>query len=133
MHSTPAAWCRFRWGCLVARCTAAKDDWTSSLQSVDYKVSHTPLAHFPCRFCWGCLVAHCSAAKNDQLPMFQPVGTSKGESLSPTSYRVLEEIARSEEQEQGTAFYNCPVCRKPQVCGVGADFARSSRLCGCGC
>ena len=40
----------------------------------------------------------------------------------PASLRLLEEIALREETEPGTAFYNCPVCRKPQVRGgVGVE------------
>ena len=34
-----------------------------------------------------------------------------------SSYRVLERIAASTE-EDAHSFYNCPVCRKPQLMGV---------------
>eukprot|EP00798_Chlamydomonas_sp_ICE-L_P022504 gene22504-29630_t len=60
------------------------------------------------RFCWGCLVAHTASARNAKLTQ----SSSKELQHSPTSYRLLEQIASHEEDTQ---FYKCPVCRKPQV------------------
>ncbi|GAX76658.1 hypothetical protein CEUSTIGMA_g4104.t1 [Chlamydomonas eustigma] len=68
------------------------------------------------RFCWGCLVAHCTASKDNRLPMIKPVEGKGGRSQpAPPTYRVLEQIASSEEIQ---SFYSCPVCRKPQVLDI---------------
>jgi hypothetical protein len=51
------------------------------------------------------------------------------EPLDRTSYRVLEHIASSEEDAH--SFYNCPVCRKPQLMGVDSlQVCREMRV-GC--
>jgi hypothetical protein len=67
-------------------------------------------------------VAHCTASKDNRLPMFQPGPKDgpAGQGELRGSYRVLEQIASS-ENDLSTGFYNCPVCRKPQVMqGKGA-------------
>jgi len=69
------------------------------------------------RFCWGCLVAHCTASRDCRLPIIKPKAGGAVEAAPAPTYRVLEQIASSEESSS-QKFYNCPVCRKPQVLDV---------------
>ncbi|KAG2489703.1 hypothetical protein HYH03_011810 [Edaphochlamys debaryana] len=74
------------------------------------------------RFCWGCLVAHVTATKQPS-PSPGQGGAEKGESSvcpsSASSLQLLERIAAAEDPSEALQrFYNCPVCRKPQLLDV---------------
>jgi Dullard-like phosphatase family protein len=80
------------------------------------------------RFCWGCLVAHCTASRDNQLPLIakrkegesrESSTTAHGMEETNSTYRVLEHIAGFEDEPQ--SFYNCPVCRKPQILEGGIE------------
>ncbi|KXZ54403.1 hypothetical protein GPECTOR_5g59 [Gonium pectorale] len=73
------------------------------------------------RFCWGCLVAHVTAVRDQQLPLAPGAADGKagapGECSASSSLQLLERIAAAEDSE-AQRFYNCPVCRKPQLLDV---------------
>lgn len=108
---------RFCWGCLVAHCTAARHERLPIFSASSKQPS-------------GCsspeALSRCSSL-NPSEDMTALVSGGPGIGAGsvagsvtqyyscPASLRLLEEIALREETEPGTAFYNCPVCRKPQV------------------
>ncbi|GLI62617.1 hypothetical protein VaNZ11_005280 [Volvox africanus] len=73
------------------------------------------------RFCWGCLVAHVTAVRDQQLPLAPAVQDGKATdagSSATNSLQLLERIAAQDDSEGVQRFYNCPVCRKPQLLDV---------------
>ncbi|GIL69636.1 hypothetical protein Vretimale_10282 [Volvox reticuliferus] len=73
------------------------------------------------RFCWGCLVAHVTAVRDQQLPLAPAAQDGKATdagSSATNSLQLLERIAAQDDSEGVQRFYNCPVCRKPQLLDV---------------
>ena len=109
---------RFCWGCLVAHCTAARHERLPIFSASSKQASGCPSPE---------ALSRCSSL-NPSEDMVALIGGAGGAAAvtqyysCPASLRLLEEIALREETEPGTAFYNCPVCRKPQVRGgVGVE------------